>query len=80
MEWKEKENVAGFLIVGLFVYVQVQLALTSMIHASPTGAIHPPSARRCPREATNASVQWDAKGNTARKVNWLNIVYPRVTN
>lgn len=41
---------------------------TSMIHASPTGAIRPPSVRRCQREATNASVPWDEKGDTARKV------------
>lgn len=45
---------------------------TSMIHASPTGAIRPPSVRRCPRVATNASAPWDEKGDTARKVMWSN--------
>lgn len=52
--------------------------LMSMTHVSPTGAIHPPSARRCPREATNASVPWDVKGGTARKVIGLNTVYSGV--
>lgn len=42
--------------------------LTSMIHASPTGAIRPPSVRHCPREATNASAPWDEKVDTAKKV------------
>lgn len=63
---KEKavENVGGILCVC----VQVQLVLMSTIHASPTGAIHPPSARCCPREATSASVPWDGRGGTATKV------------
>ena len=52
--------------------------LMSTIRASPTGATHPLSARRCPREATNASVQRDVKGDTVRKVMRLNTVYPGV--
>lgn len=50
--------------------------LTPMIHANPTGAIRPPSARRCPREATNATVPWDEKGGTVRKVMGLNAGIP----
>lgn len=74
--------VGGFLIVNMRVCVcvcaQVQLVPTSTIRASPTDAIRPLSARRCPREATNASVQRDAKEDTARKVMRLNAVYPGV--
>lgn len=50
------------------VRVQVQRAPTSMTRATPAGAIRLPSARRCPREATNASVPWDGKEDTARTV------------
>lgn len=57
------------------IFVQVPPVLMTMTHVSPTGAIHRPSASHYQREATNASVPWDVRESTVRKVMFRIISY-----